>query len=77
MQWRFWRSDVVRQRPGRLSGEYLVTYAIVRAIGEYYREPDAPLILGLSRGTFYSLFLVVAGLWLILRPSRPLEPVPR
>jgi phosphatidylglycerol---prolipoprotein diacylglyceryl transferase len=77
MQWRFWRSDVVRQRPGRLSGEYLVAYAIVRAIGEYYREPDASLILGLSRGTFYSIFLVAGGLWLILRPSKPLAPAPR
>ena len=72
MQWRFWRSNVVRQRPGRLSGEYLVAYAILRAIGEYFREPDASLILGLSRGTFYSLFLVAAGLWLIQRKSPPL-----
>ncbi len=79
MQWRFWRSDVVRRRPGRLAGEYLAVYAVVRVIGEYFREPDADvsLILGLSRGTFYSLFLVVAGLWLIRRPSRPLEPATR
>jgi phosphatidylglycerol:prolipoprotein diacylglycerol transferase len=77
MQWRFWRSDVVRQRPGRLSGEFLLAYAVVRAIGEYFREPDASLILGLSRGTFYSLFLVAGGLWLMLRPSQPLASAPR
>ena len=61
MQWRFWRSDVIKKNPGRLTGEFLLAYAIARAIGEIYREPDAGLILGLSRGTFYSIFLVVGG----------------
>ena len=73
MQWRFWRSDVVRSHPGRLAGEFLLAYAIARAIGEIFREPDASLILGLSRGTFYSIFLVVGGLVLVLRKSKPLE----
>ena len=76
MQWRFWRSNDVRQHPGRLCGEFLLAYAVVRAIGEIFREPDASLILGLSRGTFYSLFLIAGGLWLILRPSRPLAERP-
>ena len=66
MQWRFWKSDVVRKKPGRLSGEFLLAYAVARAIGEIFREPDAGLILGLSRGTFYSIFLVAAGIGLIL-----------
>jgi len=39
--------------------------------GKLFREPDASLILGLSRGTFYSVFLVAAGLFLILRKPRP------
>lgn len=74
MQWRFWRSDVVQRKPGRLAGEFLLAYAVARAIGEIFREPDADvsLILGLSRGTFYSLFLIVGGLVLILRPAKPL-----
>jgi phosphatidylglycerol:prolipoprotein diacylglycerol transferase len=71
-QWRFWRSDVVRSRPGRLAGEFLIAYALVRVAGETFREPDASLIVGLSRGTFYSLFMVVFGLVLALRPARPL-----
>lgn len=74
MQWRFWRSDVVRAQPGRLAGEFLLGYAVVRAIGETFREPDASLILGLSRGTFYSVFLVAAGLALILRRPAPRPP---
>jgi phosphatidylglycerol:prolipoprotein diacylglycerol transferase len=74
MQWRFWRSRVAMERPGRLAGEFLLGYAGLRMIGEIFREPDAgiALILGLSRGTFYSVFLAVAGLWLMLRPSPPL-----
>lgn len=71
MQWRVWRTDVVSRSPGRLSGEFLIAYAVVRAIGEQFREPDAALIIGLSRGTFYSLFLVAAGAAFILWSRRP------
>ena len=74
MQWRFWKSDIVRTQPGRLAGEFLVGYAIVRAIGEVFREPDAALILGVSRGTFYSTFLVAAGLALIWRGRATTSP---
>jgi phosphatidylglycerol:prolipoprotein diacylglycerol transferase len=74
MQARFWRSDAVREHPGRLSGEFFLIYAPLRIFGERFREPDASLILGLSRGTFYSLFLVAIGLFLVLRRSSPLPP---
>lgn len=68
-QWRYWRTDVLRQ-PGRLGAEFLIAYAVVRMIGEQFREPDAPLILGLTRGTFYSIFLVAGGALLLWRTSR-------
>jgi phosphatidylglycerol:prolipoprotein diacylglycerol transferase len=71
MQWRFWRSDIVAKRPGRLAGEFLLAYALLRMVGEIFREPDAALILGLSRGTFYSLFLIAAAVPLILRKPSP------
>ncbi len=64
-QLRFWRSRVTRERPGQLAGEFFILYAAIRAIGEMFREPDASLLFGLSRGTFYSLFLVVGGLILL------------
>ncbi len=75
LQWRFWRTDAVRARPGRLAGEFLILYACVRIAGEVFREPDADvsLILGMSRGTFYSLFMIAFGLFLRLRRGRPLE----
>ena len=75
MQWRFWKSDAARKRPGRLAGEFLVVYACARITCEAFREPDASLILGMSRGTFYSLFMIAFGLLLILRHGAPLgEP---
>lgn len=64
-QLRFWRSQVIRERPGRLAGEFLMLYGVVRILGEVFREPDAPLLFGLSRGTFYSLFVILGGLVLV------------
>ena len=72
-QWRFWRTGAVAKSPGRLSGEFLVAYAVVRSVGEIFREPDAGLIMGLSRGTFYSLFMVVIGLVIIRRSNAPIR----
>ncbi len=74
MQWRFWRSDAAPRQPGRLSGEFLIGYAGLRMLGEHFREPDAPLMFGLSRGTFYSIFLVIAGAILIARARRRAAP---
>lgn len=62
----------MRTKPGRMAGEFLVAYSVLRAVGEVFREPDEgiDLIFGLSRGTFYSLFLAAAGVWLVLRQPR-------
>ncbi len=76
LQWRFWKADVARperRAPGGLTGEFLVVYALARTLCEVYREPDAGLILGVSRGIFYSGFLVAAGVVLIARARRRLE----
>lgn len=75
-QLRFWRSRVTRERPGQLAGEFFILYAVVRAVGEMFREPDASLLFNLSRGTFYSLFLAVGGL-VLLGTSRRKSHDPR
>jgi phosphatidylglycerol:prolipoprotein diacylglycerol transferase len=76
-QWLLWKTPLLRRHPGRLAGLYLLGYAVVRSISEVYREPDAGLILGLSRGTFYSFFMLFGGLALCLVPGRPLSaPTP-
>jgi len=66
-QWRIWCTPVVAQRPGRLAGEFLLGYAIVRVFCEQFREHDAgiPPLLGLNRGAWLSLALAIAGVWLI------------
>jgi phosphatidylglycerol:prolipoprotein diacylglycerol transferase len=78
VQWRFWRTDVVRTCPGRLSGEFFIAYALVRMFGEIFREPDegVSLVFGLSRGTFYSIFLLGIGAWLVLRRPPATTPNP-
>ena len=70
VQWRFWKSDVTKKFPGRLSGEFLIFYGLARIANECFREPDASLIMGISRGQFYSIFLILAGLLLIKAAHR-------
>lgn len=74
IQMRFWLTSPAKRKPGQLAGEFLLVYALVRIFGEQFREPDYGIspIFGLTRGVFYSLFLMVAGLWLILRPAKHL-----
>ncbi|MFZ5494117.1 MAG: prolipoprotein diacylglyceryl transferase [Verrucomicrobiota bacterium] len=74
MQWRFWHAATVKAPPGRLSGEFLLAYAVARIACELFREPDAGLILGLSRGSFYSLFLATAGVALIVTRRQQRAP---
>lgn len=62
LQWRFWKT---RTPAGQIGGECLIGYGVVRIIGEIFREPDASLLLGLSRGQFYSIFLILAGAFII------------
>ena len=69
IQWRFWTAGK-RLPPGRLAAEFFIVYAIVRILGEIYRQPDAGLILGVSRGIFYSVLTLLAGVGLAVYTSR-------
>lgn len=70
MQWLLFRTRAV-QHPGMLAGVYYIGYALMRFLSEYFREPDAALILGLSRGTFYSFaILLVGGMFVIYALKR-------
>ncbi len=80
LQLRFWRGKTAQERPGQLAGEFLVLYAVGRIVCEQFREPDRginPIIEGLSRGAFYSLFLLLLGcsaiLWCRFRPRAHAE----
>jgi phosphatidylglycerol:prolipoprotein diacylglycerol transferase len=55
-----------RQPDGVLTGLFFVCYAIFRIVVEYFREPDASLIAGFTRGQFFSFFLIAIGLAFIV-----------
>ncbi len=49
---------------GILTGLFFVLYALIRIALENYREPDSgsSVILGLTKGQFFSTFMIAAGL---------------
>lgn len=60
-----------KQKPGVLSGCFLIGYAIFRSIAELFREPDAHigfLFAGTTMGQLLSAPMILYGLYLIFRP---------
>lgn len=53
---------------GLLSGLFLAGYGVVRIFGELFREPDNNLFLfaEVTRGQFYSVFMILAGMIIFL-----------
>lgn len=47
---------------GMITGIFFILYAIARISVENFREPDAGLIAGLTRGQFYSIFMIAVGI---------------
>jgi phosphatidylglycerol:prolipoprotein diacylglycerol transferase len=47
---------------GVITGIFFVYYAIGRIAVENIREPDSALIAGMTRGQFYSLFMIAVGI---------------
>ena len=60
----------VRTSTGVLTGIFFICYAIFRIVVEYFREPDASLIAGFTRGQFFSFFLIVIGFGFFVFASR-------
>jgi len=56
----------MRQPNGVLTGLFFIFYAIFRIIVENFREPDASLIAGFTRGQFFSFFLIAIGLAFVI-----------
>jgi phosphatidylglycerol:prolipoprotein diacylglycerol transferase len=50
---------------GIITGLFFLLYAVFRIIVESYREPDSAMIGALTKGQFYSTFMIVAGLGFI------------
>ncbi|HEX9659618.1 MAG TPA: prolipoprotein diacylglyceryl transferase [Rhodothermales bacterium] len=69
---RYWRGKTREIAPGRIVGEFLTVYAVLRIIGEIFREPDATPLFGMSisRGIFYSIVMGVAGIAIAVLAER-------
>ena len=73
VQLRFWKTNLYQRKPGQIGGEFLIIYAIARILGEFFREPDASLIMGMSRGQFYSIGLIVGGIAVVYWAEKRFE----
>ncbi|HEY2069565.1 MAG TPA: prolipoprotein diacylglyceryl transferase [Rhizomicrobium sp.] len=50
-----------QDRPGLTSGVFLIGYGVVRYIVEFFREPDAPFLPGVSMGQALSALFLIGG----------------
>jgi len=46
---------------GVITGLFFILYAVFRILVENVREPDSDLILGITKGQFYSVFMILIG----------------
>jgi phosphatidylglycerol---prolipoprotein diacylglyceryl transferase len=53
------------KKRGMAAGLFMVLYGVFRNVGEQFREPDADLIFGITRGMAYSIPMVLVGLGFI------------
>ena len=62
----------VPRKGGVLTGTFLIAYGLLRTVTEMFRQPDegVSLLMGLSRGQFLSVFMIVAGMLLLLIASK-------
>ena len=71
----FWRKP---RKPGVAGSLWLTLYAIVRIIGEQFRMPDAQIgyqLLGLTRGQWLSIAMLVISIGLLVWTSRRNVPL--
>ena len=68
-----WREPAIRDRPGLLTGAFLVGYGMFRSFAELFREPDRHLGFiaeGLTMGQLLSLPMVLVGVLFVLHAVR-------
>jgi phosphatidylglycerol---prolipoprotein diacylglyceryl transferase len=55
---------------GMICGVFFILYGIFRIVVEHFREPDSAMIGVLTKGQFYSLFMVLAGIAFLWNAKR-------
>ena len=64
------QKETIRNRPGFLTGVFLLGYSAARAFVELFRQPDAHLgvlAAGLTMGQWLSIPMLLGGLYLVFR----------
>ncbi len=62
-----------QDRPGLTSGVFLIGYGVLRFVVEFFREPDAPFLAGISMGQFLSILFIIGGgvvMWIALKTPK-------
>lgn len=68
-----WLISRREQAPGKVAGAFCLSYGVARFTVEFFREPDAFLglqALGLSRGQWLTIPLILLGLYLFFRKKK-------
>ncbi|MFS0738871.1 prolipoprotein diacylglyceryl transferase [Sphingomonas sp. 1P06PA] len=70
----FWLTDA-RRKPGMLVGTFLLGYGLARFTVEFFREPDAQLVVfagrtGLHMGQWLTVPMFIGGLYLVATARR-------
>ncbi len=55
---------------GVITGCFFISYAIFRIVVENVREPDSATILGVTKGQFYSFFMIAVGVGFLIYAAR-------
>ena len=63
-------------RDGILTGLFFVCYAVFRIIAEQFRVPDSEMIGPLTKGQFYSVFMILIGAAFLVHSFRRPDPNP-
>ena len=63
-----------RMADGVLTGLFFVLYAVFRIAVEQFREPDAAMVGPLTKGQFYSAFMILIGIAFLVWSARHPRP---
>ena len=69
------RNELIRRRPGVLTGVFLIGYGVFRIADEFFREPDAHLgflFMGATMGQLLSAPMVLFGIYCVMR-AKPIS----
>lgn len=65
LQFLYHKTRLAKDAPGVIAGVFFAGYALARFLIEFVREPDAPILLSLTRGQLLTVPMFLFAVWLI------------